>query len=104
MSDANSVDANERGVNITNGDAEPWRLVGVRHNRNIGDIVNDPNRGPWNSVHIGKAYPGTTDAFEQIVGVAEQIAWTHKFSNGKTYDAGDVLIALGEFLVKQGLL
>lgn len=103
MADANSVDANERGVTV-NGDAEPWRLVAVRHSRNIGDIVNDPARQEWNSAHNGKSYQGTFDAFEQIVGVAEQVAWKHKFSNGKTYDFGDVIIALGEFLVKQGLL
>ncbi|PQM45203.1 hypothetical protein C1Y40_04629 [Mycobacterium talmoniae] len=103
MSDANSISADVSGV-ATNGDPEMWRNVLARHPRNIGDVVNDPDKGPWNSVHNGQNFQGTYDAFEQIVTVAEQIAWVHTFSNGKTYDSGDVLIAMGEFLVKQGLL
>ncbi|TDH57560.1 hypothetical protein E2F47_01985 [Mycobacterium eburneum] len=103
MSDANSIQADVSGVQV-DGTPEAWRNVLARHPRNIGDIVNDPDRGPWNSEHNGQSYQGTFDAFEQMVTVAEQIAWTHTFSNGKVYDAGDVLIGLGEFLVKQGIL
>ncbi|OHV01314.1 hypothetical protein [Mycobacterium talmoniae] len=101
MADAQQVQNDIAGTNV-NGDPEWWRLVLARHDRNIGDIVNDPNRGPWNSTHNGKQYPGTYDAFDQIVTTAEQIAWTHVFSDGVKRDAGDVLIALGEWLVKQG--
>ena len=87
-----------------NGTPEPWRRVLARHPRNIGDVVNDPSRGPWNSTHNGQQYQGTFDAYEQLVTVAEQVSWVHTFSNGKTYDAGDILIGLGEFLIKQGIL
>lgn len=101
MSDANSIQADVSGVNA-DGTPQPWRSVRARHPRNIGDVINDPTRGPWNSTHNGQSYPGTFDAFEQIVTVAEQIAWTHTFSDGVTRDVGDVLIGLGEFLVKNG--
>ena len=104
MADPNSLQADISGVDSGNGAPQPWRRVLARHNRNIGDIVNDPARQEWDSKHNNIAYPGTFDAFEQIVVTAEQLAWKHKFSNGKTYDSGDVLIALGEFLVKQGFL
>lgn len=104
MADPNSLQADIAGVNPVSGAPEPWRRVFARHNRNIGDVVSDPTRQAWNSNHNNVVYQGTYDAYEQIVTVAEQISWTHKFSNGKVYDSGDVLIALGEFLVKQGFL
>ncbi|MGH3555303.1 MAG: hypothetical protein ACRDT5_22495, partial [Mycobacterium sp.] len=63
MADAQSLQADISGVD-TNGMPEPWRLVLARHPRNIGDIVDDPNRGPWNSTHNGKSYQGTYDAFD----------------------------------------
>lgn len=103
MADAQSVQNDIAGIN-QNGDPEPWRLVAVRHPRNIGDVVDDPARGEWNSTHNGKQYAGTSDAYEQQVGIAEQIAWVHTFSNGKTYDHGDIMIALGEMLIAQGFL
>jgi len=104
MADANTLQADTSGVNPANGAPEPWRRVLARHERKIGDIVNDPTRGPWMSNHVGVAYPGTYDAFEQQVASAEQLAWRHTFSNGKVYDPGDILIGLGEFLIKQGAL
>ena len=104
MADPNSLQADISGVNPVSGAPEPWRRAYSRYNRNIGDVVNDPGRGPWQSNHNGVVYQGHFDAYEQIVPINEQIAWRHKFSNGKTYDHGDVMIALGEFLVKQGFL
>lgn len=102
MSDANSIQSDVMGLE-TDGDPMAWRLVHARHPRNIGDVVNDPARGPWNSIHNGKNYDGTFDAFEQQVTIAEQIAWVHTFSDGVTRDVGDILIGLGEYLVKQGV-
>ena len=104
MADANTVQADISGVDAANGNPKPWRRLLARYPRNIGDIVNDPSRGPWGSTHNNVAFPGTYDAHEQIVTIGEQIAWRHTFSNGKIYDAGDILIGLGEFLVKQGYL
>lgn len=100
MSDANSVQADVSGVDAVNGTPQSWRKVLARHERNIGDIVNDPERGPWNSEHNGQHYDGTYDAFEQQVTTAEQLAWVHKFSDGITRDPGDVLIELMEFVIQ----
>ena len=72
----------------------------ARHPRNIGDIVDDPDRGPWNSIHNGQPVQGTFDAFEQQVTAAEQLAWVHTFSDGITRDSGDVLIELMEFAIQ----
>lgn len=83
-----------------NGNPLPWRLVHVRHPRNIGDIVDDPTRGAWNSKHNGVAYPGTFDADEQQVGAVEQLAWVHDFSDGIIRDPGDILIELMEFAIQ----
>lgn len=99
MADAQSLQTDISGV-TTNGMPQPWRAVLARHPRNIGDIVDDPNRGPWNSVHNGQTYQGTFDAFEQQVTTAEQIAWVHTFSDGITRDSGDVLIELMEFAIQ----
>ena len=77
MSDATSLQADISGVGV-NGAPEPWRVVFARHPRNIGDIVNDPNRGEWNSTHNGQVFQGTYDAFEQQVTTAEQIAWVRR--------------------------
>ncbi|MDH6245189.1 hypothetical protein [Mycobacterium sp. OTB74] len=99
MTDASSLQTDISGV-TANGVPEPWRLVLARHPRNIGDIVNDPNRGAWNSTHNGQTYQGTYDAFEQQVTTAEQLAWVHKFSDGITRDSGDVLIELMEFAIQ----
>lgn len=97
--DPTSLQADISGVAIE-GAPEPWRQVLARHPRNIGDIVDDPVRGPWNSVHNGQPFPGTYDAFEQQVTVAEQVAWVHTFSDGITRDSGDVLIELMEFAIQ----
>lgn len=99
MSDPQSLQADISGV-ATNGTPEPWRLVSARHPRNIGDIVDDPNRGPWDSTHDGQSYQGTYDAFEQQVTTAEQLAWVHTFSDGIVRDSGDVLIELMEFAIQ----
>jgi len=99
MSSPDSIQADVSGVDGS-GNPQPWRQVNARHPRNIGDVINDPTRGPWNSTHNGKPYQGTYDAFEQQVAVAEQISWTHKFSDGVVRDAGDVLIELMEFAIQ----
>jgi hypothetical protein len=99
MSDASSLQADISGVGV-NGAPEQWRRVLARHPRAIGDIVDDPDRGPWNSSHNGQTYPGTFDAFEQQVSAAEQLAWVHTFSDGITRDSGDVLIELMEFAIQ----
>lgn len=109
MATADQVDANERGTalgipGIPNGDPMPWRVLPARHSRNIGDYVNNPSTQEWNSTHNGKSFPGTSDGWEQVKTIGEQISWKHTFTNGKTYDVGDILIGLGELLVKQGIL
>lgn len=104
MPDPNTLGADISGVNPTNGQPESWRNARSRYPRDIGQIVNDPSKGPWKSEHNGQRYEGHFDAFEQIVPLTEQLSWVHKFSNGKTYDPGDILIGLGEFLIKQGIL
>jgi hypothetical protein len=48
----------------------------------------------------GSVHPGHTDAYEQIVPINEQIAWTHTFSDGIERDAGDVLMELMEFAIQ----
>jgi hypothetical protein len=99
MTDATTLQTDISGV-TTDGAPEAWRQVLARHPRNIGDIVDDPNRGPWNSTHNGQTYQGTFDAFEQQATTAEQIAWVHTFSDGITRDSGDVLIELMEFAIQ----
>lgn len=99
MADAKSLEAEISGVEI-NGAPETWRRVLARHPRDIGDIVDDPARGPWNSIHNGQPFQGTYDAFEQQVTVAEQLSWVHTFSDGITRDSGDVLIELMEFAIQ----
>lgn len=61
MADAKSLEAEISGVEI-NGAPETWRRVLARHPRDIGDIVDDPARGPWNSIHNGQPFQGTYDA------------------------------------------
>lgn len=100
MADANSLQENVSGVQ-SNGDPEMWRLVKARQERKIGDVVNDPTRGPWYSEHNGKRYVGTFDAFEQIVVTAEQLGWVHTFSDGIKRDPGDILIEVMEFVIAQ---
>ena len=99
MADAASISNDESGVDAA-GTPLAYRQVLARHPRNIGDIVNDPTRGPWNSEHNGRPYQGTFDANEQQVTIAEQIAWVHTFSDGITRDHGDVQIELMEFAIQ----
>ncbi|MGA7051530.1 MAG: hypothetical protein WBZ37_09670 [Mycobacterium sp.] len=100
MADPNSIQADVSGTDPANGAPQGWRRVLARHNRNIGDIVSDPNRQAWNSTHNGITFQGTYDAFEQGVTTAEQIAWVHTFSDGVVRDSGDVLIELMEFAIQ----
>lgn len=80
----------------------PWRFAYSRHPRDFGDVVNDPNRGAWNRTQPdGSTHDGHTDAYEQIVPINEQIAWTHEFSDGIVRDSGDVLLELMEFVIEQ---
>lgn len=48
----------------------------------------------------GSQHAGHTDAYEQIVPINEQIAWTHVFSDGIERDSGDVLLELMEFAIQ----
>jgi hypothetical protein len=100
-----TVEAHERGVFPSGeeraGWPQPWRFVFSRHNRNFGDIVNDPNRGPWSRRQPdGTEFPGHTDMAEQMVTTAEQLAWTHVFSDGVERDPGDILLDLMEFAIQ----
>lgn len=109
MADANSVDANERGIafntpGLRNGDALAWRIAPLRAERTIGQYTSNPATQSWESTHNGVHVNGSSDGWEQVKTIAEQISWTHTFSNGKRYDAGDILIGLGEFLIKGGFL
>lgn len=64
-------------------------------------VVKDPSRGPWMRVMPdGSQHAGHTDAYEQIVPINEQIAWTHVFSDGIERDSGDVLLELIEFAIQ----
>ena len=99
MADASSIQQATAGTD-NNGQPYPWRFAFSRHRREFGDIVNDPNRGPWNRTNPdGQVVPGHTDAYEQIVPTNEQVAWTHEFSDGIVRDAGDVLMELMEFVI-----
>lgn len=101
MADASTVDNAARGVDQS-GWPYPWRFVFTRHLRNFGDVVNDPARGPWNRTQPdGTMHPGHTDAYEQIVGIGEQVSWRHTFSDGITRDTADVLMELMEFVIDQ---
>jgi predicted chitinase len=78
----------------------PWRFAFSRSPRDFNQIVDDPDRQPWRRRQPdGTEVPGHTDAFEQIVTIDEQIAWTHTFSDGITRDTGDVLLELMEFAI-----
>ena len=78
----------------------PWRFAFSRSPRDFNQIVNDPDRQPWRRRQPdGTEVPGHTDAYEQIVTIDEQVAWTHTFSDGITRDTGDVLLELMEFAI-----
>ena len=48
----------------------------------------------------GSTHDGHTDAYEQMVMTAEQIAWTHEFSDGIVRDSGDALLEFMEFAIQ----
>lgn len=48
----------------------------------------------------GSTHDGHTDAYEQMVTTAEQIAWTHEFSDGIVRDSGDALLEFIEFAIQ----
>jgi len=78
----------------------PWRFAYSRSPRDFNQIVNDPDRQPWRRRQPdGTEVLGHTDAYEQIVTIDEQVAWTHTFSDGITRDMADVLLELMEFAI-----
>src|SRR6185312_7876433 len=87
MADASSIQQAAQGIE-GNGEPYPWRFVYSRHARDFGDVVTDPDRGPWNRTNPdGEVVAGHTDAYEQIVPIGEQVSWTHEFSDGIVRDA-----------------
>lgn len=105
MAQAEELQAQTRGVYPPSdtkhaGWPQPWRFVFSRFPRPFNSIVKDPARGQWwRRQPDGKMQPGHTDADEQMVPVAEQIAWRNKFSDGIERDHGDVMIELMEDLI-----
>jgi hypothetical protein len=58
-------------------------------------------RGRWvRKQPDGSTHDGHTDAYEQMVMTAEQIAWTHEFSDGIVRDSGDALLEFMEFAIQ----
>jgi hypothetical protein len=76
-----------------------WRASALRHDNGPDAIVGDPTKQAWNSTHNGVTYGASFDAFEQIVATADQIAWTHKFSDGIVRDPRFILHELMEDLI-----
>jgi hypothetical protein len=100
MADAQDIKNTTAGVD-TNGSPLGWRWAYSREPRDFNQVVKDPARGPWTrKMPDGSVHPGHTDAYEQIVPINEQIAWTHKFSDGIERDSGDVLMELMEFAIQ----
>jgi len=100
MADAQDIKNATAGVD-GNGLPEPWRWAYSRWPRDFNQVVSDQARGPWNrTMPDGSVHPGHTDAYEQIVPINEQIAWTHTFSDGLERDSGDVLMELMEFAIQ----
>ncbi|MGU3498028.1 C39 family peptidase [Mycobacterium sp. C31M] len=100
MADAQEI-KNVTAGTAANGWPFTWRFAFSRHPREFNEIVNDPDRGPWNRRQPdGTEHAGHTDAFEQIVPINEQIAWRHEFSDGVVRDSGDVLLELMEFAIQ----
>jgi hypothetical protein len=84
-----------------NGLPESWRWAYSRWPRDFNQVVNDQAREKWNrTMPDGTVHPGHTDAYEQIVPINEQIAWTHEFSDHIVRDSGDVLMELMEFAIQ----
>lgn len=99
MADADSVQAEIAGVNV-NGQPEMWRASALRHANGPDAIIGDPTKQAWNSEHNGVEYGASFDAFEQIVAIADQIAWVWKFSDGIVRDPRFVLHELMEFIIQ----
>ena len=98
--DARDIQNTEAGVDA-NGWPCAWRFAYSRHPRDFNQIVNDPRRGPrLRTQPDGTKHDGHTDAYEQIVPINEQIAWTHVFSDGIKRDSGDVLLELMELAIE----
>ena len=98
--DARDIQNAVAGIDA-NGSPFPWRFAYSRHPRDFNQINNDPDRGPWRRTQPdGTERAGHTDAYEQIVPINEQIAWTHVFSDGIRRDSGDVLLELMEFAIQ----
>ncbi len=77
-----------------------YRVAHSRYPRDFNQIINDRDRGPWHRTYDGTELAGHTDAYEQIVPINEQIAWTHVFSDGINRDSGDVLLEVMEFVIQ----
>ena len=100
MADAQEIKNTTAGV-AGNGWPFEWRFAYSRHPRDFNQIVKDPKRGPWSrKLPDGTEVAGHTDAYEQIVPINEQIAWTHVFSDGLERDSGDALLELMEFAIQ----
>lgn len=98
MADPNSLQNDISGVS-TSGDPEMWRIVCSRFAQGPDAIVGNPDKQEWDSVHNGVRYAGHFDAFEQIVPIGDQIAWTWKFSDGIVRDPRFILHELMEDLI-----
>lgn len=103
MTQPQDVLNNEAGVD-TNGNVLPYRVWPGRYERNIGDVTGNPATQEWNNQYNGLLAGGTGDGWAQVKMIAEQLAWKHTYSAGKTFDPGDILIGLGQFLIQQGIL
>jgi hypothetical protein len=100
MADAQTL-RNVAGGIADNGTPFTWRFAFSRHPRDFQQVINDPERGPWQrTLPDGQVQAGHTDAYEQIVPINEQIAWRHVFSDGIERDSGDVLLELMEFAIQ----
>jgi predicted chitinase len=100
MADAQEIENATAGVDV-NGSPLDWRWAFSREPRDFNQVVKDPSRGPWTRrMPDGTVRSGHTDAYEQIVPINEQIAWTHVFSDGIERDSGDVLLELMEFAIQ----
>jgi predicted chitinase len=100
MADAQDIKNATAGVD-GNGSPFGWRWAYSREPRDFNQVVKDAARGPWTrKMPDGSVHPGHTDAYEQIVPINEQIAWTHVFSDGLERDSGDVLMELMEFAIQ----
>lgn len=99
MTTPDSIQADISGVGGSNNDPEMWRASALRHDLGPDAIVGDPTKQAWNSTHNGVGYGASFDAFEQVCATADQVAWTHKFSDGVVRDPRFILHELMEDLI-----